>query len=69
MCEKEAFLMCEKGLVTPSYDYVLKCSHTFNLLEARSAISVTERTVYIHRIRNLAKAIAQVYVKQRKELL
>ena len=68
LCEKEALVMCEKGLVAPGYDYVLKCSHTFNLLDARSAISVTERIVYIHRIRNLAKAIGQAYVKQRKEL-
>ncbi|MCL6612800.1 MAG: glycine--tRNA ligase subunit alpha, partial [Peptococcaceae bacterium] len=54
--------------VLPAYDYVLKCSHTFNLLDARGAISVTERTGYIHRVRNLARACAEAYVKQREEM-
>lgn len=68
MYEKEAIRVVEKGLVLPAYDYVLKCSHTFNLLEARGAISVTERTTYIGRVRNLAKLCAQAYVEQREKL-
>ncbi|AHF07842.1 glycine--tRNA ligase subunit alpha [Desulfitobacterium metallireducens] len=68
MYEKEATRVVEKGLVLPAYDYVLKCSHTFNLLEARGAISVTERTTYIARVRNLAKLCAQAYVEQREKL-
>lgn len=66
--EGEALRIIKKGLVLPAYDYVLKCSHTFNLLDARGAISVTERTSYIGRVRNLARACAQAYVKQREEL-
>ena len=66
--EKEALKLIERGLVVPSYDYVLKCSHTFNLLDARGAISVTERTHYIARVRNMARACAQGYVKQREAL-
>ncbi|GAB6100266.1 glycine--tRNA ligase subunit alpha [Halanaerocella petrolearia] len=66
--EEEAQSVIDKGLVLPAYDYVLKCSHTFNLLDARGAISVTERTSYISRVRDLAKACAQVYVQQREEL-
>ncbi len=66
--EKEALNTIEKGLIMPAYDYVLKCSHTFNLLDARGAISVTERTGYIARIRNLSRTCAQGYVKQREEL-
>lgn len=68
MYEKEAIRVVEKGLVLPAYDYVLKCSHTFNLLEARGAISVTERTGYIARVRNLAKLCAHAYVEQREKL-
>lgn len=52
----------------PSYDYVLKCSHAFNVLNARGAISVTERTHYISRVRNLAKLVAQRYLEEREEL-
>lgn len=66
--EKEAMRVVEAGLVQPAYDYVLKCSHTFNLLDARGAISVTERTHYIARVRNMARACAQAYVKQRETL-
>ena len=47
----------------PAYDYCLKCSHTFNLLDARGAISVTERTGYIARVRNLARLAAEAYVQ------
>ncbi|NLI91635.1 MAG: glycine--tRNA ligase subunit alpha [Peptococcaceae bacterium] len=68
MYEKEAERTVKYGLVVPAYDYVLKCSHTFNLLEARGAISVTERTGYIARVRNLARLCAQAYVTQREEL-
>jgi glycyl-tRNA synthetase alpha chain len=66
--EKEGIRMNEKGLVLPSYDYCLKCSHTFNLLEARGAISVTERTQYIARVRNLARLAAEAYFKQRESM-
>ena len=66
--EKEAKRTMEKGLIFPSYDYVLKCSHTFNLLDARGVISVTERTGYIARVRNLARTIAKAYVKERERL-
>jgi len=66
--EREALDMIEKSLVLPAYDYVLKCSHTFNLLDARGAISVTERTGYIGKIRNLSKRCALAYVDQRKGL-
>lgn len=68
MYEKEAVQIVEKGLVLPAYDYVLKCSHTFNLLDARGAISVTERTGYIARVRNLARLCAHAYVEQREKL-
>ncbi|MCL5057749.1 MAG: glycine--tRNA ligase subunit alpha [Actinobacteria bacterium] len=68
MFEQEALRVNEKGLVLPAYDYVLKCSHTFNLLDARGAISVTERTGFIHRVRNLARSCAEEYVKQREKL-
>jgi glycyl-tRNA synthetase alpha chain len=60
--EQEANQLTEKGLVTPSLDYVLKCSHTFNLLDARGVISVTERAGYIARIRNLARKVAQIHL-------
>ena len=66
--EKEAIRVVEAGLVQPAYDYVLKCSHTFNLLDARGAISVTERTHYIARVRNMARMCAQAYVAQREAL-
>ncbi|WP_407307232.1 glycine--tRNA ligase subunit alpha [Desulfosporosinus sp. SB140] len=68
MYEREAKRVVEKGLVLPAYDYVLKCSHTFNLLDARGAISVTERTSYISRVRALARLCAQAYVEQREKL-
>ena len=56
--KKEAGRALELGLVHPAYDYVLKCSHTFNLLDARGAVSVTERAGYIARIRNLARVVS-----------
>ena len=68
MYELEAKELLEKGLVLPAYDYTLKCSHTFNLLDARGAISVTERTGFIGRVRNLARISAEVYLQQREEM-
>ena len=68
MYEKESLRLIAKGLVLPAYDYCLKCSHTFNLLEARGAISVTERTQYIARVRNLARLSADGYYKQREAM-
>jgi glycyl-tRNA synthetase alpha chain len=68
MYEKESIRLSEKGLVLPAYDYCLKCSHTFNLLEARGAISVTERTQYIARVRNLARSCAEAYYQQRQAM-
>jgi glycyl-tRNA synthetase alpha chain len=66
--EQEATQLTERGLVLPSLDYVIKCSHTFNLLDARGVISVTERTRYITRIRHLARKVAHLYVEQREKL-
>jgi glycyl-tRNA synthetase alpha chain len=66
--EKECLRLADKNLILPAYDYVLKCSHAFNLLEARGAISVSERTNYIARVRNLAKACAEGFLKLRQEL-
>ncbi len=60
--EAEAKRIIEQGLILPAYDYTLKCSHTFNLLDARGAISVTERTRYIGRVRELAHLCAEKYV-------
>ncbi len=68
MYEAEAFELLEKKLVLPAYDFTLKCSHAFNQLDARGAISVTERTGYIGRVRKLARLCAQEYVSQRKEM-
>ena len=66
--EQEAKQLLERSLVLPSLDYVLKCSHTFNLLDARGVIAVTERTRYIGRIRNLAREAAKLYLQQRESL-
>ncbi len=68
MYEKEATRAMDQKLVFPAYDYVLKCSHTFNLLDARGAISVTERTGYITRVRNLARHCASTYLLERERL-
>ncbi len=64
--EAESMRIIGESLILPAYEYCLKCSHTFNLLDARGAISVTERTGYIARIRNLARACAEGYLKQRE---
>ena len=66
--EAEAHKLVAKGLILPAYDYCLKCSHTFNLLDARKAISVAERTRYIGRIRNIARQVAMQYTEQRKKM-
>ncbi len=68
MYEQEAKRALEEKIVFAAYDYVLKCSHTFNLLDARGAISVTERTGYLGRVRNLARACAQGYYEERERL-
>jgi glycyl-tRNA synthetase alpha chain len=65
--EREGLRLIEKGLVLPAYDYCLKSSHTFNLLDARGAIGVTERTSFIGRVRNLARRCAEAYLKQRED--
>ena len=66
--EAEAVRVIEAGLVHPAHDYVLKCSHTFNLLDARGAISVSQRTAFIGRVRKLARLCAEAYLVQREAL-
>ncbi len=66
--EKETHACLDAGLVLPATDHVLKCSHTFNMLDARGVISVTERVSYIERVRRLAQRIARAYVEQREEM-
>ena len=63
--EDEAVRLAENGLAVPAYDYCLKCSHAFNMLDARGAISVTERQQYIARVRRLARLCAEGYIEQR----
>jgi glycyl-tRNA synthetase alpha chain len=58
----------EEPLVMPAYDYCLKCSHAFNVLDARGSISVAERTAFVHRVRNLARKVAAAYMEQRKAM-
>jgi glycyl-tRNA synthetase alpha chain len=60
--EAECRHLLERGLPLPAYDQVLKASHTFNLLEARGAISVTARAAYIGRVRDLAREVARLYL-------
>ena len=66
--EKEAKKLLAKGLPIPAYDFIMKASHAFNMLDARGVISVTERTGYIHRIRDLARLVAESYQKSREDL-
>ena len=66
--EKEATKLVEKGLVLPAYDYILKTSHTFNLLDAKGAIGVSQRASYVARVRNMAKKLASAYVAQRESM-
>lgn len=68
MCEAEAAQLTKRGLPLPAHDYVLTCSHAFNLLEARGALSITERPGMIERVRNLARDVAKAYVRHREEL-
>ncbi|MBW2609156.1 MAG: glycine--tRNA ligase subunit alpha [Deltaproteobacteria bacterium] len=68
MYEQESIRISEQGIVLPAYDYCLKCSHAFNILDARGAISVNERTQYIDRIRNLARRVSRNYLAQREEM-
>ena len=66
--EKEGLKLMEKGLVIPAYDYVLKCSHAFNTLDARGAVGVSQRASFIGRVRNMARKVAAAFVKQREEM-
>jgi glycyl-tRNA synthetase alpha chain len=66
--QQEAEQLIARKLVMPSLDYVLKCSHTFNMLDARGVISVTERTRYIGKVRGLARQVAHLYLAQREAL-
>ena len=66
MYENESNRCLNAKLVRPAYDYCMKCSHVFNLLDARNAISVAERTTFIKRVRDLAAAIAKVYVEDNR---
>jgi glycyl-tRNA synthetase alpha chain len=66
--EGNAKYLMEQQLALPAYEQVLKAAHTFNLLDARGAISVTERAAYIGRIRNLARSVAQAYLESRARL-
>ena len=68
MYEQEAKRLMDAGLALPGYEQVMKCSHTFNLLDARGAISVTERAAYIGRVRALARQVAQAYYNSREAL-
>ena len=68
MYEKECRRALTEDLVLPAYDFVLKCSHSFNMLDARGAIGVTQRTGYIGRVRNLARSCAESYIKLRESL-
>ncbi len=67
-CERESSKLIELGLPLPAYEMVLKASHAFNLLDARHAISVTERQRFILRVRTLARAVAQAYYEARETL-
>ena len=68
LASDEANSCMEAGIVLPAYDWVLKCSHTFNLLDARGVISKDERVNYINRVRTLAAKVARLYVEQREKL-
>ncbi len=66
MYERESLRLFREELILPAYEYCLKCSHTFNILDARGALSVAERTAYIARVRNLARTCAAGYLKLRE---
>lgn len=67
LCEAEAALALEHGLVRPAHDYVLKCSHLFNVLDARGTVGVTERAQFFGRMRRLARQVAEAYMAERTE--
>ncbi|MEN8098163.1 MAG: glycine--tRNA ligase subunit beta, partial [Chloroflexota bacterium] len=66
--ESEAKRVLDAGLVIPAHDYVLKCSHLFNVMDTRGAIGVTERATYFRRMRNIARRVSRAYVAQREEM-
>ncbi|XJS11516.1 glycine--tRNA ligase subunit alpha [Aerococcaceae bacterium WGS1372] len=66
--EKEALVLIKAGLSHPAYDYILKCSHTFNLLDARGVISQSDRAGYLSRIRKMARSVAQAFVDGREAI-
>jgi glycyl-tRNA synthetase len=66
--EAEAHASLAQGLVVPAHDYLLKCNHTFNILDARGAVGVAERQAYFRRMRGIARQVAEAYIEQRKEL-
>ncbi|MDY3052364.1 MAG: glycine--tRNA ligase subunit alpha [Ndongobacter sp.] len=66
--EREAQAQIAQSLIYPAYDYVLKCSHTFNVLDARGAIAVSERNHYISRVRDMARQVAELYIEKRKSM-
>ena len=66
--EQEATSALEQGLVLPAHDYILKCSHTFNILDTRGAIGVTERQAFFGKMRDLARRVSELYIAQRREL-
>ena len=66
--EQESARALERGLVIPAYDYVLKCSHLFNVLDTRGAIGVTERAGYFHRMRDMTRKVAQAFAEQRETM-
>ncbi len=68
LAESECYSCLDAKIVLPAYDWVLKCSHTFNLLDARGVISKDERINYINRVRRMAAAVAKLYVEQREEM-
>ncbi len=66
--EQETITCLERNLVLPAHDYILKCSHTFNVLDARGAIGITERQAYFGRMRELSRRVAEAYLAQRQRL-
>jgi glycyl-tRNA synthetase alpha chain len=66
--EREAKRLTKRGLLAPAYDFAMKCSHTFNLLDARGTISITERAAYIGRVRALASGVARLFADQREAM-
>ena len=66
--EAECRAAIERGLIIPAYDYVLRCSHTFNILDTRGAVGVTERASYFRRMRDMSRRVAEAYVEQRQRL-